>query len=128
MDQKVLDIMETLFQIWIGTVLAVALYLVGYTVFYYYTTIRIIQFLKTNNPERYDYLKGNDLVGWGYEKRITVQDRGRKWLHSDLDNEYVTIRNLKNEINTYGRLTALLFIYVFISTIFFILIATEIFQ
>jgi len=127
MDQKVLDIMEILFQIWMGTIGAVALYLVGYTVFYYYSTIRIIQFLKTNNPERYDYLKGNDLVGWGYDKRLTVKDRGRKWLQSDLDNEYVTIRNLKNGINKYGRLTAFPFIYVFISTLLFTLATTEIF-
>lgn len=111
--------------IWMGTVLAVVLYLVGYTVFHYYATIRIIQFLKIKNPERYNYLKGNDLPGWGYEKRITVHDRGRKWLQSDLDNEYDTIRNLKDGINKYGRYAAFLFIYVFISALLFILTINE---
>ena len=127
MDQKVLGIMEILFQIWMGTVLAVALYLVGYTVFFYYSTIRILQFLKTNNRERYDYLKGNDLLGWGYKKSLTVQDRGRKWFHSDLDNEYVTIRELKDGIKKYEKLAAFLFIYVFISTLLYFLTNTEIF-
>jgi hypothetical protein len=127
MVKKLLDIMESLFQVWLGTIGAVALYLVGYTVFYYYSTIRIFQFLKINNPERYYYLKGNDLVGWGYEKRLTVQDRGRKWFQSDLDNEYVTIRNLKDGIKKYEKLAAFLFIYVFISTLLFFLATTKIF-
>jgi len=110
-----------------GTILAVALYQVGYTIFFYYSTIRIFQFLKINNPERYDYLKGKDLPGWGYKKRITVQDRGRMWLQSDLDNEYVIIRNLKDGINKYGRYAAFLFIYVFISALLFIITTSEIF-
>jgi len=117
--------MDILLQIWMGTLIATAIYSVGYTVFFYYATIRIFQFLKENNPERYAYLKGKDFIGWGYEKRVTVLDRSREWLYSDMNNEIDVIRNLKNGINNYGRYGTYLFVYVFISFLLIILANTQ---
>ena len=107
----------TLFKVWLGTAISSTVYLLGYTVFYYYASLRITKLLKEKNPERYAWIKGKDLIGWGYEKRMTIQDRGRKWLNSDMDNDLYQIKNLKDNIKKHKKIAMLLFIYILISSL-----------
>ena len=116
-------ISAVLMRLWSGSAIALTIYLVFFSIYSVYAYYRIYQFLKENNPERYDWLKGKDIFGSDidYNKRITIKDRRDEWLYSKMDTEYHVIAKLKNGIRTGGRLAELGLIYMFLSVILGIL-------
>ena len=113
---------DTVVLFWIGTVLIIVPFLIGYTIYSYYAIFRIYHFLKKNNPERLAWLRAKDLNGWGWHQGFANRDRGIEWLNNEMDNEYDIIRNLKNRLKNYGRYGYYSILYIFVSAILIIIV------
>jgi len=115
---------DTVVVIWIGTVLIIIPFLIGFTIYYYYAIFRIYLFLKKNNPERLAWLRAKDLNGRGWHQGFARRDRWIEWLNNEMDNEYDIIRNLKNGLNYCDRYGQYSILYIFVSAILIIIVKT----
>jgi hypothetical protein len=79
--------------------------------------LRIYLFLRKNNPDRLDWLRAKDLIGWGWQERMTSRDRYIEWFNNEMDNEHDIIRNLKKGIKNYGRYGRYSILYIFVTVI-----------
>jgi hypothetical protein len=106
-----------LIQLWSGSAFAITLYFLGYLVYYYYTIAKIERLLKEKNPERLSYLNAERVSGWGNERNTAIRERYRKWLRSDMDNEFLDIRLLKDGIVKYEKVGKYCIIYMLVTVI-----------
>ena len=112
---------DTVVAFWIGSILMIVPFLIGYTIYYYYVSFRVYRFLKKNNPERLAWLRAKDLNGWGWRQSFASRDRGIEWLNNEMDNEYDIIRKFKIGLKNNVRYGTYSILYIFVSTILIII-------